>query len=87
MPQFRTTRHIDGNYTLKEEDAYRNFEDSVCAICYFDRKDFLFEVPYGTMVRSGFDNVIAVGRCAAGEVLSIWKTDPNPSRSYSLQSK
>ena len=66
MPQFRTTRHIDGDYTLQPEDAYRHFEDSVCAICDFDRRDFLFEVPYRTMIRTGFDNIIAAGRCASG---------------------
>lgn len=66
MPQFRTTRHIDGDYTLQTEDAYRHFEDSVCAICDFDRRDYLFEVPYRTMVRTGFDNIIAAGRCVSG---------------------
>ena len=66
MPQFRTTRHIDGDYTLQPEDAYRHFEDSVCAICDFDRRDYLFEVPYRTMIRTGFDNIIAAGRCASG---------------------
>jgi hypothetical protein len=66
MPQFRTTRHIDGDYTLQPEDAYRHFEDSVCAICDFDRRDYLFEVPYRTMVRTGFDNIIAAGRCVSG---------------------
>ncbi len=65
MPQFRTTRHIDGNYTLDERDAYKHFDDSVCAICDFDRRDFLYEVPYGTMVKDGFDNIIAAGRCAS----------------------
>lgn len=65
MPQFRTTRHIDGNYTLKEEDAYKHFDDSICAICDFDRKDFLYEVPYGTLVRNGFGNIITAGRCAS----------------------
>ena len=66
MPQFRTTRHIDGDYTLQPEDTYRHFEDSVCAICDFDRRDYLFEVPYRTMIRTGFDNIIAAGRCASG---------------------
>lgn len=66
MPQFRTTRHIDGDYTLQPEDAYRHFEDSVCAICDFDRRDFLFEVPYRTMIRTGYDNIIAAGRCVSG---------------------
>ena len=65
MCQFRTSAHIDGDYTLKESDAYKHFEDSVCAICDFDRRDYLYEVPYRTMIRSGYDNVIAVGRCAS----------------------
>ena len=66
MPQFRTTRHIDGDYTLQPEDTYRHFDDSVCAICDFDRRDYLFEVPYRTMIRTGFDNIIAAGRCVSG---------------------
>ncbi|MBR5307971.1 MAG: FAD-dependent oxidoreductase, partial [Clostridia bacterium] len=65
MPQFRTTRHLDGNYTLDEKDAYKHFDDSVCAICDFERRDFLYEVPYNTMVKDGFDNLLAAGRCAS----------------------
>ncbi len=67
MPQFRTTRRIDGDYTLREEDAYRHFEDSIAAICDFDRRDYLYEVPYRTLVRTGFPNLITAGRCASGE--------------------
>ena len=67
MCQFRTTRRIDGDYTLTEADAYRHFEDSVCAVCDCDRRDFLYEIPYRTMVRRGFDNVITVGRCVSAE--------------------
>lgn len=67
MPQFRETRHIDGDYTLKAEDAYKHFEDSVAAICDFDRRDYLYEVPYRTMVKSGFPNLITAGRSAAAE--------------------
>lgn len=67
MPQLRTTRRIDGDYTLRSDDAYRHFEDSVGAICDFDRRDYLYEIPYRTMTRKGFDNLITVGRCVAGE--------------------
>ena len=56
----------EGNYTLDERDAYKHFDDSVCAICDFERRDILYEVPYGTMVKDGFDNIIAAGRCASG---------------------
>lgn len=67
MPQFRTTRRIDGDYTLKEEDAYKHFDDSIAAICDFDRRDYLYEVPYRTMTKTGFPNLITAGRCASGE--------------------
>ncbi len=67
MPQFRTIRHIKGDYSLKMEDAYKHFDDSVCVINDFDHKDRLFEVPLGTMIDSDFDNIIAVGRCASAE--------------------
>lgn len=67
MPQFRTTRHIAGDYTLQTEDAYKHFEDSIAAICDFDKRDYLYEVPYRTLVRSGFPNLITAGRSAAAE--------------------
>ena len=67
MPQFRTTRHIDGDYTLKETDEYKHFDDSVAAICDFDRRDYLYEVPLRTMVKSEYPNLITAGRSAAAE--------------------
>lgn len=67
MAQFRTTACLDANYVLKGEDAYRHFDDSVAAINDFDRNDYLYEVPYGTLVRDDVKNIISVGRCAAGE--------------------
>lgn len=67
MPQFRTTRHLDGNHTFSADDAYKHFDDSISAICDFDRKDYLYEVPYGTLVKDGFDNLITAGRSASAE--------------------
>jgi hypothetical protein len=67
MCQYRTTRHIDGDYTLKESDFYRHFDDSISAICDFDRRDHLMEVPYRTLICSGYDNLITAGRSAAAE--------------------
>jgi len=65
MPQFRTTRRLDGDKTFSHYDAYKHCEDSICAINDFDRKDYLYEVPYGTLVKTGFDNVITAGRTAS----------------------
>ncbi len=67
MPQFRTTCHIDGDYTLTVHDAYKHFDDSVCAINDFDHRDHLFEIPLRTLCRRDFPNMITAGRSASGE--------------------
>ncbi len=67
MPQFRTTCRLDGDYTLTTNDCYKHFDDSVCAINDFDNKYYLYEVPYRTLIRSGYDNVITAGRSASGD--------------------
>ena len=66
MPQFRTTAHIKGDYSLKVADAYRHFDDSVCAINDFEHRDHLFEVPLRTLTRKDFPNIITAGRSADG---------------------
>lgn len=66
MPQFRTTAHIKGDYSLKVSDAYRHFEDSVCAINDFEHRDHLFEVPLRTLTRRDCPNIITAGRSADG---------------------
>lgn len=67
MAQLRTTRHIRGKQSLTEADLYRHQPDSIGAICDFDRRDSLYEVPYGALVCEGFDNLITCGRSAAAE--------------------
>ncbi len=67
MAQFRTTRHIDGDATLRTEDMYCHQADSIGAICNFEMRDQLYEVPYGTLVKTGFDNIITAGRSAAAD--------------------
>ena len=65
MCQFRTTRHIDGDYTLTCDDKFKHFENSVGTICDFEKKDDLYEVPYTTLVKKEFPNLITAGRCAS----------------------
>lgn len=67
MCQFRTTRRIEGDYVLRETDTYRHFEDSVGAINDFDRRDYLFEIPYRALVNHKAANLITCGRTAAGD--------------------
>ncbi len=67
MPQFRTTCHIEGDYTFTVADAYKHFDDSVCAINDFDHRDHLFEIPLRTLCRRDFPNMITAGRSASGD--------------------
>lgn len=67
VPQFRSTRHIDGAYTLQTADAYRHFDDSIGAICDFDHSDILYEVPYRTLIHPSCVNMITAGRSAAAQ--------------------
>ncbi len=62
MPQFRTTCHIQGDYVFTENDAYKHFDDSVCVMNDFERKEFLYELPLRSLTNSGYPNIITAGR-------------------------
>ena len=67
MPQFRTSCHLQGDYTFREKDVYRHFDDSVCAINDFEYRDFLYEVPLRALTRKDFQNMLTAGRSASSE--------------------
>ena len=65
MPQLRTTRHLVGDATLTTDDKFRHQTDSIATIPDFSDPTVLYEVPWRTLVRTGFPNLVAVGRCAS----------------------
>lgn len=65
MPQLRTSRRINGDATLTEADRFVHQPTSIGVICDFERRDDLYEVPYGVLVQSGFDNLLTCGRSAS----------------------
>ncbi len=67
MPQFRTSCHLVGDYTFTENDVYRHFDDSVCAINDFEHRDYLYEVPLRALCRQDYPNMITAGRSASAE--------------------
>ncbi|MBR3577136.1 MAG: FAD-dependent oxidoreductase [Clostridia bacterium] len=67
MPQFRTTCRLDGDYALKVSDAYKHFDDSICAINDFEHRDHLFEVPLRCITRKDYPNMLTAGKSASGE--------------------
>ena len=66
MPQFRTTCRLNADYALKVEDAYKHFDDSICAINDFEHRDHLFEVPLRCITRKDYPNMLTAGRSASG---------------------
>jgi len=78
MAQFRTTRRLIGDYELKGEESYTHFDDSISAICDFDFRDRLYELPYRCLVKTGFDNLITAGRSvsAAGWAWDVTRVIP-----------
>ena len=62
MAQFRTTRRLDGEYTLKEEDAGKSFHDSIGTVCDFSQPGPTYEIPFRCLVSSEFPNLITCGR-------------------------
>lgn len=72
MAQFRTTRTLVGDSIFSKDDEYKHCDTSIGAICDFERRDYLFEIPYGTLVKTGFDNLITAGRSAAAKLDYSW---------------
>lgn len=67
MAQFRTTRHILGEYTLTGSDVYRRHEDSIGVVGDFRRADDWYDVPYRTLYSAQCDNLLAAGRIVSAE--------------------
>ncbi len=67
MPQFRTTCRIKGDYSLRVGDAYKHFDDSICAINDFEHRDHLWEVPLRSITRRDHPNILTAGRSASGD--------------------
>ena len=78
MAQFRTTRRLVGDYELQGDEYYKHFEDSISAVCDFEIRDRLYEIPYRCLVKTGFSNLITAGRSisAAGWAWDVTRVIP-----------
>lgn len=72
MAQFRTTRCLIGDDVFSMDNVYRHCETSIGAICDFERRDYLYEIPYGALVKTGYDNLITAGRTASAKPDYSW---------------
>lgn len=78
MAQFRTTRRIKGIYTLKEEDVFKTFDDSIGCSGDWRKPGPVYEIPYRTLVSQGSDNIITAGRTisSAGDTWEVTRVIP-----------
>lgn len=60
--QFRTTRRLDGGYTLTEADDRRHNDRSVVLLCDFDRPGHWYEMPLECLYHPDFTNLLGAGR-------------------------
>jgi len=62
MAQLRTTRRLEGEYTLVEADQGRTFADSVGVAVDFFKRGHVYELPYRILYHPQFDNLFTAGR-------------------------
>ena len=78
MPDFRTIRHIVGEYEFSGSDVRVHFEDTVGSCNDFRTKDRHYHIPYRCMYNKGFKNLLAAGRivCCDREGWEITRVIP-----------
>lgn len=62
MAQLRTTRHVDGAYTLTEQDCHQHQAYSIGLAADFERVGDWYEIPFGCLYHPDCDNLLAAGR-------------------------
>jgi len=63
--QYRTTRYINADYILTNEDMDKTHEDSIGCAYRAHNIGFFMEIPYRTMVLNDYPNMITAGRTIA----------------------
>jgi len=67
MAQFRTTRRIVGEATLRDGEHGRRVADSVGLVADWRKAGYVWEIPYGTLLPKRVTGLVAAGRCTSSE--------------------
>jgi hypothetical protein len=75
MADFRTTRRIDGIYTMGNGDKFKHFPDSVGIAAEWYAGRTLWETPYRALLPKKARGLLVAGRCmgAAGQAWSVMR--------------
>jgi hypothetical protein len=77
--QFRTTRKLNGEHTLRTENAGKHFPDSIGCASIWNIPKPVYEIPFGTLTTKSIRNIFAAGRivsCANGHAWEITRPIP-----------
>ncbi len=78
IPNFRTTRRIEGMYTLSSGESGRHFDDCIGVVAdWRDGRD-IWELPYRALVPKNIDGILTAGRCISteGEAWEVMRVIP-----------
>ncbi|HBE03891.1 MAG TPA: hypothetical protein DC049_15660 [Spirochaetia bacterium] len=67
IPQFRTTRRIDGLETVADNGYGQPVKNSVGMVADWRKSGYVWEIPYGSLVPKKITNLLAAGRCISSE--------------------
>lgn len=67
MAQFRTTRRICGQATMKDGQHGQHVPDSVGLVADWRKPGYVWEIPYGTLLPGKVEGLLAAGRCISSE--------------------
>jgi hypothetical protein len=77
--QFRTTRKLNGEHTLRTENAGKHYPDSIGCLNIWNIPKPVYEIPFGTLRTESIKNIFAAGRivsCANGHAWEITRPIP-----------
>jgi len=78
--QFRTTRRLRGNHTLRTEDAGKHFSDSIGCTGIWNIPEPVYEIPFRSLITESITNVFASGRIISSANGHGWEiTRPIPA--------
>jgi hypothetical protein len=78
MPQFRTTRRLEGEYVLGPKDMHKSFEDSVGCVGDWRQAGPVYEIPFRALYSKMVPNILAAGRniSSAGDTWEVTRVIP-----------
>lgn len=85
MAQFRTTRHIVGEYVLDDIDENRKFEDSIGTIGDWRFAGPIWQIPYRALYTEKISNMFAAGRIISAQGMAWQNTRVIPAAALTGQ--